>query len=267
MSSNSSSHTEEMVLVLVVAGLVIAGVLYALIYFWPYFVFYVLPFVTSSVVLGFVLRWFGTEETEYGTISYKSLAITYPVLLGLVYVVFFAGSSRAYLKDPHSKNVVGVSVDWPDVNDTFNRYRRETYAGSPFDSLKAKVRETSIYDREDLGVIILLALILGAPGLLWYLSWDDNQGLERRINELVDKQTDGMRERIRRKEAELDQIIAKRNEKLQQEIAKLEGHVSRVSAENQVLKAKVEFSTVAPVVSALEKKKSSGDGVLDGDLL
>lgn len=267
MSEGNSSHTEEMILVLIVAALVIAGVVYALIYFWPYFVFYVLPFIIASVVLGFILKWFGFERTEHGTFGYKPLAITFPVLLCLIFVVFFAGSSRAYLKDAKTKKVVGVSVDWPEVNDTFNTYRRETYESAPFDSLKASAKEVSIYDREDLGVIVILALIFGGPGLFWYLSRNDDEGIEARVSEIVDQRTGATRERVRKKEVELDQIIAKKNESLHQEIAKLQAHVARVLAENQVLKAKVEFSTVAPIVAAVEKKKGSGGGVLDGDLL
>ena len=60
MSSKSGNdHAENFLLFIIVGGLMLAGLVYVIILFLPYLIFYILPFVVGSLVVGFSLRMAG----------------------------------------------------------------------------------------------------------------------------------------------------------------------------------------------------------------
>lgn len=261
--SERNEHFENFVLFLLIGGLVIAGVLFVLFSFWPYFVFYVLPLVIGSVVVGGILR-IATlpAEGSGGMVSYKPLAIAYPVMIGIVAFAFFANSQRSTAIDKKG-NITGVFLDWPELNKTFNEYRASTYANSPFDSLKAKAKEGAVYDRQEAGWIALWCLILGGPAFFWYLARSDEESNREVIESMALERTKRERERVQEKERNVNEIIARGLNDAKDRVAKAEREKAAVMEENQVLKAKVEFSKDVP--KPPEVQKSSG--VLDKDIL
>lgn len=62
--SSGNKHAENFLLFLVVGGLVLAGVLYGLFLFWPYFVFFVLPLIIGSLIIGVILK-FSVELPDF----------------------------------------------------------------------------------------------------------------------------------------------------------------------------------------------------------
>lgn len=260
-NKGGNEHFENMVLFLVVGGLGLAAVLYVAFLFWPYLVFFFIPIIVGSVVVGGFLR-IATAPGEDGQFQYKNLAIAFPILIAATLLVFFAQSGRAYMVDKKS-NIIATYLDWPEVNKTFNEYRSSTYRESPFDSLKAKAREPVVYDRQELGWMMFLCLFLGGPAFFWYLARDDKSSMRNASEEIALERTKSIRERVDKKERELDETLARGLKTAQEKVAAAERARAAIAAENQILRAKVEFTTDAPKGS--ETKKTGG--VLDSDIL
>ena len=261
MSSSGNEHAENLLLFLVVGGLVLAGVLYGLFLFWPYFVFYALPLVIGSLVIGFILKVSVEPSIEGSAIDYKNLAVTFPVLIVLVMVVFFAGSEHTVLVDKKGVRT-GTYLEWPELNKAFNEHRASVYGDSPFDALKARAREPVMYDRQDAGWIFLWCLFLGGPMFFWFLSGKDRERNEEIVLQKVNERTKATRERLSDKERDLSKIIATRTANLTNQISDLDQKLSEMTAENRILKAKVEFSPDIPRPPEAQKT----NGVLDQDL-
>lgn len=259
--SSGNKHAENFLLFLVVGGLVLAGVLYGLFLFWPYFVFFVLPLIIGSLIIGVILKFSVEPSIEGAAIDYKNLAVTFPVLIVLVMVVFFAGSERTVLVDKKGSRV-GTYLEWPKLNKAFNEHRASVYGDSPFDALKARAREPVIYDRQDAGWIFLWCLFLGGPLFFWFLSRNDHERNEALMLEKVNERTKHERERLSEKERDLSKIIAERTASLTSQISDLDQKLSAMTAENRILKAKVEFSPDIPRPPEAQKT----NGVLDQDL-
>ncbi len=263
MSDQGNDHFTNMVLTILVVGLAIAGVLYAGFLFWPYLVFYVLPLAIGSLAVGGILR-LATIPTEGGNglNNHKGLAVAYPILILIVAVVFFADSGRSTALDKKG-NVTGVFLDWPKVNKTFNEYRSETYAASPFKSLNAAAREAVVYDRVEMGWIALWCLFLGGPAFFWYLARFDGDSDAEIIKKMVLEGTKRERERVLEKEKNVNQVVAAGLAEMSGRVAKLERERAAILSENQILKAKVEFSPDVPKPPETAKT----GGVLDSDIL
>ena len=261
MSSGGNEHAENFLLFLVVGGLALAGVLYGLFLFWPYFVFFVLPLIIGSLVVGFILKASVEPSIEGAAIDYKNLAVTFPVLILLVMVVFFAGSEHTVLVDKKGKKT-GTYLEWPELNKAFNEHRSSVYGDSPFDALKARAREPVMYDRQDAGWIFLWCLFLGGPLFFWFLSSKDRERNEEIVLQKVNERTKATRERLSDKERDLSQIIASRTANLTNQISDLDQRLSIMTAENRILKAKVEFSS--DILRPPEAQKTNG--VLDQEL-
>ena len=259
--SKGNEHAENFLLFLVVGGLVIAGVFYGLFLFWPYFVFFVLPLVIGSIVIGVILKVSVEPSFEGAAIDYKNLAFTFPVLILLVMVVFFAGSERTVLVDKKGTRT-GTYLDWPELNKAFNEHRSAVYGDSPFDALKARARVPVMYDRQEAGWIALWSLFLGGPLFFWFLSRRDHERNEEIVLQKVNERTKATRERLSDKERDLNQVIATRTASLTNQISDLDQKLSAMTAENRILKAKVEFSPDIPRPPEAQKT----NGVLDQDL-
>jgi len=259
--SKVNEHAENFLLFLVVGGLVLAVVLYGLFLFWPYFVFFVLPLIIGSLVVGFILKVSVEPSVEGAAIDYKNLAVTFPVLIVLVMVVFFAGSEHTVLVDKKGTRT-GTYLEWPELNKAFNEHRSSVYRDSPFDALKARARQPVMYDRQDAGWIFLWCLFLGGPLFFWFLSSKDHERNEEIVLQKVNERTKHVRERLSEKERDLSQIIATKTEGLKGQIAELNQSLSQITAENRILKAKVEFSPDIPRPPEAQKT----NGVLDQDL-
>jgi hypothetical protein len=259
--SKGNEHAENFLLFLAVGGLVLAGALYGLFLFWPYFVFFVLPLVIGSLVIGVILKVSVEPSFEGSQVDYKNLAVTFPVLIVTIMVVFFAGSEHTVLVDKKGVRT-GTYLEWPEFNKAFNEHRASVYGDSPFDALKARARVPVMYDRQDAGWISLWCLFLGGPLFFWFLSSKDRDRNEEIVLQKVNERTKATRERLAEKERDLSQIIATRTATLNNQISDLDQRFSAMTAENRILKAKVEFSPDIP--RSPEAQKSNG--VLDQDL-
>ena len=260
---NSNEHAENFILFLVIGGLVVGGALYGLFLFWPYFVFYFLPFILGSVAVGFVF-WITVMPVEGGEAryQYKRLAIMYPVLIAASLLVFEAGSERKVMVDKSGKEK-GQVIEWLGAHRTFNELRKSSYLGSPFDSLKAKAQYEELYDRAQMGIIFWWCLFLGSPLMFFWLSRKDQDLEEKEIEKRVEARTGDRRRRLDKISEDIDAVIAAKTKKLVDEVAQLKAERSHLVGENQVLKATVEFST--EVVRPSETVKTGG--VLDQDIL
>lgn len=263
--SQKNEHFENFILFLVVGGFVIAGVLYGLFLFWPYFVFYILPFIIGSLLVGITLR-FATlpnvaEEGE-GVLKYDyiKLAVIYPALIILVFSIFYVGSERTVIIE---KNNGGekIRLEWVRAHKTFNEWRSSIYKNSPFDSLKAKASVPVLYDRQEMGSIAWFCLFFGGPLFFFYLVRHDNEEEEKSINAVLNKRTAEVRRRVDEKNADLNATIESRLQKLREEIKGLECDRAEILRENNILKAKLEYSPDVP--RPPESVKT--DGVLDRD--
>lgn len=259
--SERNEHFENFILVLIAGVLVIGFVVYVLYLFWPYFVFYVLPLVFGSLLIGGFLR-LTTISEEVGVVNYRRLNFAYPILICLVAMIFFAKSDRAIIMDKRG-NRTGTYLDWPDVNKTFNEDRASTYASSPFNSLKAKARESVVYDRQELGWIALWCLFLGGPAFFWFLTRDASAREDKVITETVTERMKYERERLVEKERGINEAIALGIQKMEEKVLRIERERASIAAENQVLRAKVEFS---PDIPRPPESIKTG-GVLDKDIL
>lgn len=259
--SEQNSHFEYMVIAVVGGGLLIAGALYGIYLFWPYLVFYVLPFAIGSLIVGAALRMAVSWEKN-GLTSYKGLAVAFPVLLVFVMVAFFVNSGRSVVRDENG-NITGQYLDWPKVSQAFNAERSSTYAGAPFESLRAKARERVIFDRQEIGWIALWSLFLGGPLFFGFLSLGDEDRDNRVLREKIAEASRFEREDLLKKERGVDALIAKAARSANEKLAVIERRNAALEAENQVLKARVEFSS--EVAKPSEARRSSG--VLDSDIL
>jgi hypothetical protein len=140
MSSKSGNeHAENFLLFAVVGGLILAGVLYVFYLFLPYLIFYILPFVVGSLVVGFILRMAGEPgDSVYNLSRYRAVVVAYAFCLLVVGVTCFSHVTRAWVVDKNGKSTGQVILDWPRVNQYFNQWRSSTYEGSPFDGLKPR---------------------------------------------------------------------------------------------------------------------------------
>lgn len=264
MSNGSGNeHAENFLLFVIVGGLILAGALYVLFLFWPYFVFYFLPFVLGSAAIGLVL-WITVVPPDGGEarLQYKRLAIVYPVLIVLTLLVFEAGSERKIMVDSKGKEK-GQVIEWMWAHRTFNDWRKSSYLGSPFDSLKAKSQYEELYDRAQMGTIFWWCLFLGGPLMFFWLSRKDHETEENEIEKRVEARTGERRKRLDKMSEDIDAVIASKTKKLVDEVAQLKSERAAILTENQVLKATVEFST--EVVRPSESVKTGG--LLDQDIL
>lgn len=265
MSNGSGNeHAENFLLFVIVGGLIVSSAMYGLFLFWPYFVFYFLPFVLGSVAIGLVL-WITVVPPEGGEarFQYKRLAVVYPVLIALTLLVFEAGSERKIMVDTKGKEK-GQVIEWLGTHRTFNDLRKSSYLSSPFDGLKAKAQYEELYDRGQMGGIFWWCLFFGGPLMFFWLARKDQDLEEKEIEKRVEARTGERRKRLDKMSEDIDAVIASKTKKLVDEVAQLKSERSAIMAENQVLKATVEFST--EVVRPSESVKTSR-GVLDQDIL
>ncbi len=262
MSTQDNEQFYNFILFAILLIATLAGVVYGAFCFWPYLIFYCLPLIIGSLSVGGVLRLATLPAEEASLIHYKGLITAYPMLILLVMAVFFAGSQRSYSVDKKG-NIKGVFLDWPEANKTFNDYRSSTYAASPFDSLKARAKESVIYDRQEMGWLALWCLILGGPLFFWYLVRRDQERNAEIIGQMARERIRLERERVSEKERALNEIIADRLKEMRERIVRLESDKAATVAENQVLKAKVEFARDVPRPS----EAAVSSGLLDKDIL
>jgi hypothetical protein len=259
---NPNEHMENFFLFIIVGALLLGGMLYGLFLFWPYFVFYVLPFVLGSVVIGF-LFWFsvmpGDGELRF---QYKRLAFLYPALILIMVLVFNMDSGRKILIDQNTQQQREV-IEWPKAYKAFNESRRGSYAGSFFESLRKKARVEKMYDRDQIGMICWWVLFLGAPAMFFYLSRKDLEMEEAEITRRVDAKVKDRREVLDKKAESLEAVIQAKTSGLKDMIADLRSEKEVLVAENKVLKATVEFST--EIFRRSESVKTAG--ILDRDIL
>lgn len=277
---SDKGHQDEFLMFLLGLAAVaaaIAGIFYFLSMVWPYLVFYVLPFVLVSLLVGAILWISGQTERGgefreenytkkyFAKFNHRRLAITFPVLVALIFIVFELDSKR--VEEVNKKGeITRIYLEWPKVHKAFNEMRKNSYADSVFEGIRKKARSEALYDRSQVGGIFWLALIFGGPGFFLYLSRRDEEIEAACMNEEIKRLTKAQKERLRELIDEQEEIIKSRQKPLLEQVAKLEANVLALAHENQVLKAKVEFSTMAPAIAAQEKK-AMGGGVLDGDLL
>ena len=262
MSERRDETAENFVLFLVVGALVVGVALYGLFLFWPYLVFYVLPIGICAFVFAGVMRMsVGPEDSSYGFYNYKSLSVVIPGLALLIYLVFYAGSER-YVQVDKQGNEIAVKLDWQSAHEAFNKVRRESYSGSFFDSLNARAKHDVIYDRQEMGFIAWVGLFLGA---VFFLNWskDDNNSNKEEFHRLVNERARYEKDILNNKSKNLDRVIEDRTYHLTKEVSTLRSELAAYRAENQVLKARLEFSS--EVVRPSESVGSSG--LLDADIL
>ena len=93
--SEKNEHFENLILFLLVGGVVLGFTIYLIVLFWPYVIFYVLPLIAASFIVGWVLRisiahMEGGGEVEgsyledrqyHPLFHYRNLLIVYPVMI------------------------------------------------------------------------------------------------------------------------------------------------------------------------------------------
>lgn len=273
--SQDNDHVYDFIIVCIIGGLAIAALLYVIFLFWPYVIFYVLPFAAATFVFGWVLRIAiahmeggGTIEGSYSNkqyhplFQYENLLVVFPVLIFTTLLVFEMNSMQMVEVDKKGHEV-GKLLEWPSVHKTFNEWRASTYAGSPFDSLKAAARDEVLYDRRQIGWILWCALFFGGPLYCWWLSRTDHEVDGRWLYKQIEAGVNAEREILRGQISDQEKIVEGKVWKFQEEAERLRSVNADIMAENQRLKATVEFSSeVAKPITDPKKK-----GVLDGDLL
>jgi hypothetical protein len=253
---------ENFFLFIIVGSLGLGGMLYGLILFWPYFVFYVLPFVLGSVVIGF-LFWFSVMPGDgEGRFQYKRLAFLYPALIFIMVLVFNFDAGRKIFVDQNTQQQREL-IEWPKAYKAFNESRRASYEGSFFESLRKKARVNEMYDQEQIGMICWWVLFLGAPLMFFYLSRKDQDLEEAEIMRRVDVKVKDRREILDKKAEGLEAVIQSKTSGLIDTVARLRSEKEALVAENKVLRATVEFST--EIVRPSKSVKIGG--VLDRDIL
>lgn len=274
--SEKNEHFENFILVLLVGGVVIGFTIYVIVLFWPYVVFYVLPLLASTFIVGWVLRisiahMEGGGEIEgsyyedrqyHPLFHYRNLLIVYPVMIFATLLIFDMNSVQMVQVDKKGKEV-GLHLDWPSIHHRFNEFRSSAYASSPFDSLKQAAKEEVLYDRRQIGWIVWFALFLGGPAYCYWLSRrdfdDEGKWIYKKIEERVKTEKDILHSRIKDQE----KIVADKVAKYQEALDKIKSENQAIRTENQKLRATVEFSNEVPKPLADPTKK----GVLDSDLL
>ncbi len=121
-----------------------------------------------------------------------------------------------------------------------------------------------IYDRLEVGWILLCSLFLGGPAFYYWLSRNDPEKVNAIVEGLADERTKTKRDQLKTKEDNLNQIIESNKAALKVKIGDLEKVRAELLAENQILKAKLEFAPDIPRPS--ETKDADKKGVLDSDL-
>jgi hypothetical protein len=263
-SKGGNEHFENFVLFIIVGGLGLAGILYVAYLFIPFLLFYLAPFVVVSLVVGIVLRMAGAPGDGVGSLSSSKAVMTaYAVMLCLVGLVFFQNLDRAKVLDAKGKLTNQVVVDWPELNNWHHSLRVRMYTDAPFESLRAKAKMGVVYDRLEVGWIFLVGMFLGAPLVYWFLARHDEETVNTIVEGLVNERTKSKRDQLKTKEDNLNQIINQSKEKLEAEIHALKKKQAEIMAENQSLKAKLEFAPDIPRPSESVKKDG---GVLDQDI-
>ena len=100
--------------------------------------------------------------------------------------------------------------------------------------------------------------------MFFWLSRKDHEHEEDEVEKRVEARTGDRRKRLDKMSEDIDAVIVAKTKKLADEIALLKSERAAIMAENQVLKATVEFSTEVARPSETGK---SGGGVLDQDIL
>jgi hypothetical protein len=212
MSSEMDAYKEKMagfwlMIFAIVAG--IALLLYLISSFWIYLWFYLLPFLVGSVLVGLVLRFFtavwfeeGFKETSskfYLVYNYKGLAFAYPLLIFAVLACFYFDSNYRVEIDKKT-NITTTYLDWPGLNKFFNETKKSWYSDSWFKSLREEANVSEIYDRRNIGNIMLVALFLGGPIVFFFLSHDDD---EKEGKVILDK----IKEKVKAEQDRLNALI------------------------------------------------------------
>lgn len=265
MSNGKNEHFENFVLFVIVGGLVLAGVIYGIYLFFPFVVFYLIPFVLASVSCGWILRMAGSPSDSIGNLSrYRSVVIAYSAMLLVVGLVFFKDVGRAVVVDQKGKLTNQVMLDWPKLNQYYNAWRRSLYLNAPFEGLRAKANIGVVYDRLEMGWIALVALFFGAPLFYWWLSRNDEELVREVVENLAASRVADKNKRLAEKEKNLNQIIESNKAALNARVRDLEKARELLLAENQALKAKLEFAPDVPRPSEVVSPEKKG--VLDQDL-
>jgi len=264
MSDGKSEHFENFVLFVIIGGLVLAGVIYGIYLFFPFVVFYLIPFVLASVACGLTLRMAGSPRESISNLSrYRSVVIAYSGMLLIVGLVFFKDVGRAVVVDQKGKLTNQVMLDWPKLNQYYNAWRRSLYLNAPFEGLREKANIGVVYDRLEMGWIALVALFFGAPLFYWWLSRNDEELVREIVENLAASRVADKNKRLAEKEKNLNQIIESNKAALSAKVRDLEKVRELLMAENQSLKAKLEFAPEVPRPS--ETIEPSRKGVLDQD--
>jgi DNA-binding transcriptional regulator GbsR (MarR family) len=114
-----------------------------------------------------------------------------------------------------------------------------------------------------MGWIALSALFFGAPLFYWWLSRNDDELVREIVENLAASRVADKNKRLAEKEKNLNQIIESNKAALNAKVRDLEKAQELLIAENQSLKAKLEFAPDVPRPSESIKKSS---GVLDQDI-
>ena len=181
-------------MILTMAAALIYVATSAILFIWPYFLFYVLPFVIASLLIGTTLRFFTKPKDEKRS-RMQNLNVLYPILIFAIWIIFFSGERTIEVKTQ------SYQPQWPKVHSTFNKVRKNAFESAFSESIRIKAKVEEVYDRREIGWIFVLALAIGAPLILVYLLREDEVLNERFIDALVQK-------RVR---IELDEAIAEAN--------------------------------------------------------
>lgn len=267
MSSKSGNeHAENFLLFVLVGGILLAGVVYAAYLALPFVLFYLVPFIVASFVVGVVLRMAGApSEGVAGISKYRVVVMAYAGMLFLVGMVFFQNLERAKVLNAKRELTNQVVVDWPRLNKWYNDWRVRVYSDAPFEGLREKAQIGVVYDRLEVGWIFLMALFLGGPGFYYWFARHDDEEVHEIIEKIAADRVAAKNQRLSEKEKSLDQIINKSKAELELKIQKLEQAKKDLLAENQSLKAKLEFAP--DVQRPSENVEQSKKGVLDQDWL
>ena len=264
MSDSKNEHFENFVLFIIVGGLCLAGVLYLGYLFLPFLIFYLIPFILASLVVGVVLRLAGAPGGGVSSLSRsRAVVMTYAGMLFLVGVLFFQNLDRAKVVNKEGKLTGQVVIDWPKLNNWYNGWRVRVYTDAPFEGLRAKAKMGVVYDRLEVGWIFLVALFLGGPLFYYWLARNDDELVYKIVEDLASSRVADKNKRLSEKEKNLDQIIKQNKLALEVKIQNLEAAKAELRSENQSLKAKLEF---APEVQRPSENIEPGKkGVLDQD--
>jgi len=263
-SKGGNGHFENLVLVGATAVAVVSGLIYGAYLVFPFLMFYLAPFVVVSIVVGIVLRMAGAPGNGVGSLSSSKAVVTaYAVMLSLVGLVFFQNLDRAKVLDAKGNLTNQVVVDWPELNAWHHSWRVRMYSDAPFESLRAKAKVGVVYDRLEVGWIFLVGMFLGGPLVYWFLARHDEEAVNAIVDGLVNERTKSKRDQLKIKEDSLNHIINQSKEKLESEVHALRKKQAELVAENQSLKAKLEFAPDIPRPSESAKKNG---GVLDQDI-